>query len=83
MFAYFLFYRFVLHLSTFCDDASQGKKVLHSALNVLFERPTCGSSETNFSENPEANSEAQSAVTEEPKPALEWSALYIQEIREV
>lgn len=73
---------FILHLSTLCDDASQGKKLLNAAINALFEQPISGSSEIKSSEIPEDNSVAQSAVTEEEKSALVWAALYIQEITE-
>lgn len=71
---------FVLHLSTLCDDASQGKKILDAAVNALFRQPVSGSSDTSPSENLEDTSVAQS--TEEQKPTLLWSALYIQEITE-
>uniref|UniRef100_A0A803MRQ0 Rab proteins geranylgeranyltransferase component n=1 Tax=Chenopodium quinoa TaxID=63459 RepID=A0A803MRQ0_CHEQI len=73
---------FVLHLSALCDDASQGKKILNAAINTLFEQPTSGSSKLKAPEIPEDKLVDQSAVTEEEKPALVWTALYVQEITE-
>lgn len=55
---------FVLYLSALCDDANQGKKLLHETLNGLFINP-----ERDESEN-----------SEEEKSGLLWSALYIQEL---
>lgn len=55
---------FVLYLSALCDDANQGKKLLHETLNALFINP-----ERDESEN-----------SEEVKSGLLWSALYIQEL---
>lgn len=75
--------RFVLHLSSFCDDANQGKKLLKAAVDALFKQPSSVISEIKSSETPEDNSVDQGAVTEEEKPALVWTASYLQEITEV
>ncbi|KAF7135370.1 hypothetical protein RHSIM_Rhsim08G0027300 [Rhododendron simsii] len=63
--------RFVVYLSTLCDDDIQGKKSLHAAMNTIFSVP--------ISETPENSSNDKSEDTE-VKPTLLWSALYIQEM---
>lgn len=63
---------FVLCLSSLCDDADQGKKLLHASMNALFS--------LHVSEKVESSSSVQSENTEEVKPSLLWSALYIQEL---
>lgn len=72
-----------MHLSSFCDDANQGKKLLKAAVDALFKQPSSVISEIKSSETPEDNSVDQGAVTEEEKPALVWTASYLQEITEV
>ncbi|KAK9284815.1 hypothetical protein L1049_023992 [Liquidambar formosana] len=63
---------FVLYLSALCDDADQGKKLLHAAMNALFTPDVSG--------NPENSSSVQCENTEEVKSTLLWSALYMQEL---
>ncbi|THG09768.1 hypothetical protein TEA_019733 [Camellia sinensis var. sinensis] len=62
---------YVLYLSTLCDDAIQGKKSLHAAVNAIFSVP--------ISVTPE-NSNTDESENAEVKPTLLWSALYIQEM---
>lgn len=69
--------RFVVYLSTPCDDAISGKKHINGAMNALFhitnvDGPvTCHlSTETEGSEG-------------ENKPALKWSLVYGQELKQV
>ncbi|KAK6944831.1 GDP dissociation inhibitor [Dillenia turbinata] len=62
---------FVYYISALCDDANQGKKLLHAAMNALFASPN--------SELPEKNSSKESESTE-IRPTVLWSALYIQEL---
>ena len=78
-----LVYRFVFHLSTLCDDASEGKNLLTAAMNVLCTQSISETPETDPSEDPKDNSATQSGVTEEQNPAFIWTALFIQEITEV
>lgn len=78
-----LFYRFVFHLSTLCDDASDGKNLLTAAMNVLCKQSISGTPETDPSEDLKDNSVTQSGVIEEQNPAFIWTALFIQEIAEV
>ncbi|THF97143.1 hypothetical protein TEA_025547 [Camellia sinensis var. sinensis] len=65
------FQRYVLYLSTLCDDAIQGKKSLHAAVNAIFSVPISGTPE---------NSNTDESENAEVKPTLLWSALYIQEM---
>lgn len=62
---------FVLYVSALCDDAEQGKRLLHAAMNALLTLPVSG--------NIESGCTVQS-VDAELKPSLLWSMLYIQEI---
>lgn len=61
----------MLYFSALCDDAEQGKRLLHVAMNALLTLPVSG--------NLESGSTVQS-VDAELKPTLLWSMLYIQEI---
>ncbi|XP_058110253.1 rab escort protein 1 [Magnolia sinica] len=63
---------FVLYLSTLCDDAVQGKKSIHAAVNALCTIPV--------SENSEDISVVHEGVEVEPKPILLWSSMYVQEL---
>ncbi|KAK6941392.1 GDP dissociation inhibitor [Dillenia turbinata] len=65
---------FVYYISALCDDANQGKKMLHAAMNALFASPN--------SELPEKNSSGESESTEMRLTVL-WSAVYIQELTTV
>ncbi|GMP54619.1 hypothetical protein CsSME_00019724 [Camellia sinensis var. sinensis] len=65
---------YVLYLSTLCDDAIQGKKSLHAAVNAIFSVPISGTPE---------NSNTDESENAEVKPTLLWSALYIQEMATV
>ncbi|XP_052195973.1 rab escort protein 1 isoform X2 [Diospyros lotus] len=62
---------FVLYLSALCNDAIEGKKSLHAAVNAMFSVPITGT--------PESSSSGESENAE-VKPTLLWSALYIQEM---
>ncbi|XP_050388024.1 rab escort protein 1 [Argentina anserina] len=62
---------FVLYFSALCDDAEQGKWLLHAAMNALLTLPVSG--------NVECGSTDQSEDAEQ-KSTLLWSMLYIQEI---
>ncbi|GAB2282492.1 hypothetical protein Dimus_017035 [Dionaea muscipula] len=70
---------YVLYLSACCGDAYEGKKLLNAVIDVLF---TSGSTEDNFSGDPEDSSSAQTKDMEVGKPTLLWSVLYIQEVTE-
>lgn len=71
---YLLFFRFLLYFSALCDDTKQGKSLLRAAMNALLKIP--------ISENAESSSEVQNENVE-VKPALLWSAMYIQELTTV
>ncbi|KAK1410526.1 hypothetical protein QVD17_37063 [Tagetes erecta] len=62
---------FVFYISVLCDDAVEGKKSLHAAIDSLFSVGTSGTTDTSSSDQ-----------TTEVKPTLLWSALYIQDIIE-
>lgn len=64
---------FVLYLSALCDEASQGKKILHRAINALINLDDSEISES---------TPASTVQTEEARadPLLLWRALYIQEL---
>lgn len=64
--------RFVLYFSALCDEVNQGKKLLHAALSALQKLLVTGTAGN--------SSRAQSEGTEEAKPTLLWSALYIQDL---
>lgn len=64
----------MLYFSGLCDDAGQGKRLLHAAMNALLTLPV--------SANPESCSAAGSEDAE-VKPTLLWSMLYIQELTTV
>uniref|UniRef100_A0A2P2L2I6 Uncharacterized protein n=1 Tax=Rhizophora mucronata TaxID=61149 RepID=A0A2P2L2I6_RHIMU len=62
----------MFYLSTLCDDADQGKKLLNAAMNALFIFPglvNCESGSTVTSDN-----------AGEIRPTLLWRAFYIQEL---
>lgn len=71
-FVSFFILRFVLYFSALCSDGSQGKKLLHEAMNAL--------TRVLNSRNSEYNSTGQNEDAEEVKPSLLWSALYIQDM---
>ncbi|XP_074286820.1 rab escort protein 1 [Silene latifolia] len=73
---------FVVHLSTLCNDANQGERLLTAAIDVLFRQPTSGSADDDPAEGPSKTSDDTSSVQEEQRPVLEWRALYIQDITE-
>lgn len=62
--------RFVVYISTLCDDATLGKKSLRAALDSIFS--------TSVSEAAESSSLNGSESTD-VKPILLWTASYIQE----
>ncbi|CAB4318328.1 unnamed protein product [Prunus armeniaca] len=62
---------FVLYFSGLCDDAGQGKRLLHAAMNALLTLPVSESGSAAGSEDTEV------------KPTLLWSMLYIQELTTV
>ncbi|XP_057974516.1 rab escort protein 1 isoform X2 [Malania oleifera] len=62
---------FVLYLSALCDDADEGKKLLHTTIRNLFTHTVSGNAE---------NSSSIQIKNVELKPTLLWSALYIQEL---
>ncbi|KAM3285622.1 rab escort protein 1 isoform X1 [Capsicum chacoense] len=64
---------FLTYLSAICEDDDQGKKLLHAAINVLFQAPVSGSSANN-------NSAENQSETGDARPALLWSVLYTQEL---
>lgn len=63
---------FVLYFSALCDEVNQGKKLLHAALSALQKLLVTGTAGN--------SSTVQSEGTEEAKPTLLWSALYIQDL---
>ncbi|CAI9758004.1 unnamed protein product [Fraxinus pennsylvanica] len=63
---------FVTYLSAPCDNAVEGKKLLHSAINALFSVSISGKSEKSNKGDHSENTEV--------KPSLLWSALYLQEL---
>ncbi|KAL3651936.1 hypothetical protein CASFOL_004938 [Castilleja foliolosa] len=63
---------FVIYLSTICDNAVEGKKLLNEAISALFCKPIPENSANSGIENLCENIEG--------KPCLLWSALYIQEL---
>ncbi|XP_058069577.1 rab escort protein 1-like isoform X2 [Magnolia sinica] len=65
---------FILYLSTLCDDAAQGKKSLHAAINALFPHPA--------PKNFESSSQAVNEVEADANPIVLWSAMYVQELTE-
>ncbi|KAM7516021.1 hypothetical protein LguiA_005604 [Lonicera macranthoides] len=74
---------FVFYLSALCEDAVQGKKLLHAAINALFSVPISASPEdssTNQSDEDTKEVKPAEEDTEEVKPALLWAALYMQEL---
>ncbi|KAF5199016.1 Rab gdp-dissociation inhibitor [Thalictrum thalictroides] len=65
---------FLLYVSALCDDATQGKKSLHAAINALLK---CSMSK---------NRETSSLFPNESEvvtPTLLWSAMYIQQLTKV
>ncbi|KAL5995577.1 hypothetical protein ACLOJK_025641 [Asimina triloba] len=67
--------RFVLYLSTLCDDPLEGKKSLHAAMNALCRVPAAENYENNISVENES-------VKAEPEETILWSAMYVQELVE-
>ncbi|KAH6807984.1 Rab escort protein [Perilla frutescens var. frutescens] len=63
---------FVSYLSTVCDNAVEGKKLLNATINALFSMAVSSESENNGIDN-------LCEHTEE-KPYLLWSTVYIQEL---
>ncbi|XP_068323703.1 rab escort protein 1-like [Pyrus communis] len=61
---------FVLYFSALCDDAEQGKRSLHAAMNALLTLPVSGNRRGSTVHSEDA----------EIKPTLVWSTLYIQEL---
>lgn len=61
----------MLYFSGLCDDAGQGKRLLHGAMNALLTLPVSESGSAAGSEDAEV------------KPTLLWSMLYIQELTTV
>ncbi|KAH9615186.1 hypothetical protein KSS87_012958 [Heliosperma pusillum] len=74
---------FVVHLSTLCNDANQGERLLTAAIDALFRQPNSGSANDDPGESPSKNSDGPNVVQEEQRPVLEWRALFIQDITEV
>lgn len=70
-----LSFRFVSYLSTVCDNAVEGKKLLNAALNALFCKAVSSSSENSGVDD--------LCERTEGKPCLLWSALYIQDLTTV
>lgn len=62
----------MLYFSALCDEVNQGKKLLHAALSALQKLLVTGTAGN--------SSTVQSEGTEEAKPTLLWSALYIQDL---
>ncbi|KAM1002486.1 hypothetical protein ACFX13_002952 [Malus domestica] len=61
---------FMLYFSALCDDAEQGKRSLHAAMNALLTLPVSGNRHGSTVHSEDA----------EKKPTLVWSTLYIQEL---
>lgn len=66
----------MLYLSALCDEASQGKKTLHQAINALISPDDSGISES----TPASTVQTENARAD---PLLLWRALYIQELTAV
>ncbi|KAK9062087.1 hypothetical protein SSX86_019272 [Deinandra increscens subsp. villosa] len=64
---------FVFYISAVCDDALEGKKSLHAAMDSLFSVHTSGTTDSSLTDQIEST---------EVKPALLWSALYVQDLIE-
>ncbi|BAT99877.1 Rab escort protein [Vigna angularis] len=62
---------FILYFSTLCNNADEGKNLLKAAMNALLTLPVSG--------NTESISSVQSD-SEDTKPIVLWSALYIQKL---
>lgn len=69
-----MWFRFVIYLSAICDDVLQGKKILNAAINALFSLPTSAETGEDSLEHQNENAEVRE------KPALLWSATYIQDL---
>lgn len=67
--------RFVIYLSTLCDNADQGKEALQAAMSSLLVLPR----ESSKHGTPEVNED----IIVETKPDLLWSALYVHDLTEV
>ncbi|KAG0466219.1 hypothetical protein HPP92_017799 [Vanilla planifolia] len=61
---------YVVYVSTYCDDAHQGKECIRAAMKTLFTIPDSNSCEKDIDLNDGSAS----------KPTLLWSAIYIQEL---
>ncbi|KAJ9540849.1 hypothetical protein OSB04_027355 [Centaurea solstitialis] len=64
---------FVFYISVLCDDTLEGKKLLHAAIDCLFSVRSPGTTDTSSTDQTEST---------EVKPALLWSALFIQDLIE-
>ncbi|XP_076882049.1 rab escort protein 1-like [Bidens hawaiensis] len=64
---------FVFYISAVCDDAVEGKKALHAAVDSLFSVHASGTTDNGSTD------QTESTVV---KPTLLWSALYIQDLIE-
>ncbi|KAL8246838.1 hypothetical protein R6Q59_008054 [Mikania micrantha] len=64
---------FVFYISVVCDDALEGKKSLHAAIDNLFSRHTSSPTDSGSTDQTESA---------KVKPTLLWSALYIQDLIE-
>lgn len=65
----------MFYISALCEDANEGEKLLKAAVNSLFSIPISGSDGNTTTE--------QSEISEDVKPTLLWSVLYIQELTTV
>lgn len=65
------------YLSTPCTDASAGKHCIKKAIDALF------SPQPQDSDGSEGHLESTSESTDDMKPTLIWSCVYVQEITQV
>jgi len=63
------------YLSTPCTDASAGKQFIRKAIDALFSPQD--------SDGSEGHLETTSDSTDDVKPTLSWSCVYVQEIAQV
>ncbi|CAL1386736.1 unnamed protein product [Linum trigynum] len=68
---------FVLYLLALCEDGAEGKKLLNGAMSALLAFPDCSKSDSVVHDE----NVSQTVGSEEGKPALLWSALYVQEMQ--
>ncbi|KAI3798784.1 hypothetical protein L1987_34063 [Smallanthus sonchifolius] len=64
---------FVFYISVVCDNALEGKKSLHAAIDSLFSAHTSGTTDSCSTDQIDST---------EVKPTLLWSALYVQDLFE-